>query len=92
MTQRIQLSRKKGWRQPAGTLRVCRPSKLGNPYRVAEYGRDEAVQRYAKDFWSKTEADRHAIVAQVRQARYVGCWCRLDERCHGDFLIEMSAR
>lgn len=32
--QRIQLRRTKGWRKPAGSVVVARPSKWGNPYRV----------------------------------------------------------
>jgi len=32
--KRIQLSRKKGWRKPKGTIVVSRPSRWGNPYRV----------------------------------------------------------
>lgn len=36
MPQRIQLSRRKGARMPAGCKSVARPSKYGNPYTVAE--------------------------------------------------------
>lgn len=32
MPKRIQLRRTKGWRKPAGTVVVSRPSKWGNPY------------------------------------------------------------
>ena len=32
--QRIQLSRKKGWRKPENTVVVARPSKWGNPFRI----------------------------------------------------------
>ncbi len=31
--QRIQLSRKKGWRLPEGAVSVARPTKWGNPFR-----------------------------------------------------------
>lgn len=34
--KRIQLRRTKGWRKPAGTVVVSRPSKWGNPFRVEE--------------------------------------------------------
>lgn len=33
---RVQLSRKKGWRMPANTVKVCRPGKWGNPFVVTE--------------------------------------------------------
>lgn len=32
--ERIQLSRKKGWRKPENTVVVARPSKYGNPFRI----------------------------------------------------------
>lgn len=34
MAERIQLSRKKGWRMPENTVNVARPGKWGNPYVV----------------------------------------------------------
>jgi len=37
MPERIQLSRKKGWRKPEGAVIVARPSKWGNPFRLDEY-------------------------------------------------------
>lgn len=37
--ERVQLSRVKGWRLPPDTVSVARPTKWGNPYRVADYRR-----------------------------------------------------
>ncbi len=34
MPERVQLSRRKGWRKPENTVVVARPSKYGNPFRV----------------------------------------------------------
>lgn len=34
--QRIQLSRRKGWRKPEGAIVVARPSRWGNPFKVTE--------------------------------------------------------
>jgi hypothetical protein len=36
MPERIQLSRRKGWRKPENTVVVARPSKWGNPFRVGD--------------------------------------------------------
>ena len=33
--QRVQLSRRKGWQLPPNSISVARPTKWGNPYRVA---------------------------------------------------------
>lgn len=35
MPERIQLSRKKGWRKPENTVVVSRPSKWGNPFTIS---------------------------------------------------------
>ena len=37
MPERIQLSRKKGWRMPENTVKVTRPGKWGNPFREGGY-------------------------------------------------------
>lgn len=36
MPERIQLSRRKGWRKPENTVSVARPSRWGNPFHVAK--------------------------------------------------------
>lgn len=39
MPQRLQLSRRKGYRKPPGAVVVARPTKWGNPYRASDYPR-----------------------------------------------------
>lgn len=34
MPERVQLSRRKGWRMPENTVKVSRPGKFGNPFPV----------------------------------------------------------
>jgi len=34
MPERVQLSRRKGWRMPPNTVSVARPTKWGNPHKV----------------------------------------------------------
>lgn len=58
---RVQLSRRKGWRKPENTVVVARPSKWGNPFSVAEQGRERAVQWFAN--WLTNTVDA--------QGRYV---------------------
>ncbi|WP_405375947.1 MULTISPECIES: DUF4326 domain-containing protein [unclassified Microbacterium] len=36
MPERIQQRRTKGWRKPGNTVRVARPSRYGNPFRIGE--------------------------------------------------------
>lgn len=45
--QRIQLSRRKGYRKPEGAVVVARPSKWGNPFRVERTRNPEYVSRGA---------------------------------------------
>lgn len=33
--QRVQLSRRRGWRKPENTVSVARPSQYGNPFRMS---------------------------------------------------------
>ena len=104
--RRIQLSRKKGWRMPAGTISVARPSEWGNPWKVgldgdvihciAEYRRLLEVKRVTE--WPKDKAQkaRAFYFATADGARYairgfnLACWCALDQPCHADVLLELA--
>jgi hypothetical protein len=44
---RVQLRRTKGWRMPPNTVKVARPGLWGNPYPVAEFGRELALELFA---------------------------------------------
>lgn len=54
MPVRVQLSRKKGWRMPANTVKVSRPTKWGNPFTV------EAIRE--KYGCNGFEAARRAVI------------------------------
>ena len=82
------MSRQRGWRKPAGAVYVGRPTRWGNPYRVDELGRQEAVARYAAHL-----AADPALAAEARSAlagRDLLCWCPLDEPCHADVLLAVA--
>ena len=60
MPQRIQLSRRKGWRKPEGAIVVARPSKWGNPFSVDDWGRERAIEWFgyvAQGFWTPHRLD-----------------------------------
>ncbi len=88
---RFQLSRRKGWRMPKGGVSVARRPgrRWGNPYSVAEHGRERAVELYRRHL-----AEHPELVAAARRelrGRPLGCWCPLDGRpCHADVLIELA--
>lgn len=85
---RIQLSRRKGWRMPESTLKVSRPGKWGNPFTSEEFGRAEAVARYAPYRESKL-ASGALDLAELRKHN-LACWCSLDGPCLADLLLKLA--
>jgi hypothetical protein len=88
MATRFQLRRAAGWRKPSGGVVVARPSKWGNPYPVAEYGRTRAVQLYhahLAEHPDLADTARHELTG-----RDLGCWCPLDAPCHADVLLYLA--
>ena len=85
--KRIQRKRTKGWRMPEGAIYVGRPTKWGNRYSVAEYGRERAIRNYRGDMIG-------ALVIGVDFSELWGkdlaCWCPLDQPCHADVLLEIA--
>lgn len=53
---RIQRKRTKGWKMPANTVSVSRPSKFGNPFPVDVYGQVGAVDRFRRLMTGKMSA------------------------------------
>jgi hypothetical protein len=52
---RVQRSRAKGWRMPAATIFVGRPTKWGNPYTLLEWELPLALELYERSvtgYWS----------------------------------------
>jgi hypothetical protein len=90
MPNRIQLSRRKGWRKPPGAVVVARPHRWGNPYRVGVEARDraEAVALYRQHLLDRQELVEAA--ARELSGRDLACWCPLDQPCHADVLLEIG--
>jgi hypothetical protein len=70
--ERVQLSRRKGWRMPANTVSVARPSRHGNPFRVVPWGKRFGVLRAftlgssGRHFLGFGAGDIHATAAEAR--------------------------
>jgi hypothetical protein len=90
--KRIQLQRIRGWRKPFNTVVVSRPSKWGNPFTVAEYGRSEAVSRYRVFLQLRPCGNGSRLDLEELRGKNLGCWCRLDQVCHADVLLELANR
>lgn len=86
--KRIQLRRTKGWRKPANTVVVSRPSIWGNPFTIVEHGRDGAVALYRQMLAGRG----HLKLRRDLQGKNLACWCPLDKPCHADVLLELANR
>lgn len=93
MPQRIQRKRTKGWKMPPDAIYVGRPTRWGNPYRVEVLGREEAMRRF------RALLDRHERGLETEfpvpnldelRGKDLICWCRLDQACHADILLEKA--
>lgn len=91
--QRIQLKRTKGWRMPPNTVKVTRPGKWGNPWRVwKDANAAECVAKYrhliANNIWSFPI--KQNIQDELR-GKNLACWRKPGEPCHADVLLEIAA-
>jgi hypothetical protein len=101
---RIQLSRRKGWKMPANTVKVDRSTKWGNPFIVGKDGtRDECVEYFIHMLGGKfmivstpgIDGCRDYRKHFRRNKRFLrgknlACWCPLDKRCHADVLLVLA--
>lgn len=90
MPQRIQRKRSKGWRMPEGAVYVGRPSKWGNPFAYD----DKAFATKAFRDWHRRPSDFvrvcHPPDLTDLRGKDLVCWCRLDQPCHADVLLELA--
>lgn len=94
--QRIQRKRTKGWTMPADTVYVGRPTKFGNPFIVGAknpFGTVTADNRHAVALFLGFAPQNNLLVAAAKEelrGKNLACWCRLDEPCHADTLLELA--
>lgn len=88
--QRIQLSRRKGWRIPPYTKVVSRPSQWANPFPAATpVERKVAVGRY-EEWLHRPENSALKDDAKKLKGFNLACWCPLDGPCHADVLLKLA--
>ncbi|MEN5176363.1 DUF4326 domain-containing protein [Brevundimonas diminuta] len=103
--RRVQLSRAKGWRMPENTVKVDRTTRWGNPYKIGGLDHENDIVETASDakhafsVLRGEQAEAHdeghhvQIVADIRRdlrGKNLACWCRLDQPCHADVLLELA--
>jgi len=84
--KRIQRKRTKGWKMPANTVNIARPSHWGNPFPIAVFGRDECLRLYRQ--WLKQTLADDPFFLDPLKGKDLACFCPLDKPCHGDVILE----
>lgn len=103
---RVQLKRTKGWRKPANTIVVARPSRWGNIYRVGlaacscrspgecSHNSFRCCETAAEAVQAFRDMPRSKkMLAAIRselRGKNLACWCALDQPCHADVLLELA--
>ncbi|WP_029931059.1 DUF4326 domain-containing protein [Nocardia otitidiscaviarum] len=104
MTQpdRIQRQRTKGWRMPDNTVYVGRPTKWGNPFRPGKFrfltgakkgqlmDAQDAVTSYRNRIERVGGPEVIALIREELRGKNLCCWCRTDQPCHADVLLEIA--
>lgn len=103
--KRIQRKRTKGWRMPEGAVYVGRPTVWGNPFKPGPVGgrgdsehwdRAKCVEMFR---FTTCATDRPGIFTDFElteidlrplRGKDLACWCRLDQVCHADVLLELA--
>ena len=103
---RITLSRRKGWRMPPNTVKVCRPGKWGNPFHVADvldhYDGDEdkaaadctrSYRRWVEEGTNYCSDDAPPSIEEIQselRGKNLACWCKAGSPCHADVLLSLA--
>lgn len=75
---------------PPGSIHlVARPSRWGNPFDHRRLGRPEAVRRYEEMLRGMDGAARADLLAPLREAAALACYCPPGAPCHADVLIRV---
>ncbi len=70
------------WAKKAGCfVRICRPTKWGNPFVIGKDGDRETVLGNFRSYISREDG----LLSRLEELRgkVLGCWCH-PESCHGD--------
>ena len=92
---RIQLSRRKGWRMPANTVKVDRTTRWGNIF-VPDGGRGPLKLKTVEDavrchrIAVENDTALHEEIRATLRGKNLACWCPLGSPCHADVLLEIA--
>ena len=86
---------------PENTKKVCRPSLWGNPFRIGYRSfvrgkpvivqtREQAVALFREWLTTDPAAEHLRRFLPNLRGKNLGCFCRLDQPCHADVLLELA--
>ncbi|MGH3661788.1 MAG: DUF4326 domain-containing protein [Micromonosporaceae bacterium] len=85
------MTRARPWRHAhPDAVKVDRSTKWGNPYSVIEHGRPQAIGMFRTALLGGKLAVTVEDVRRELVGRDLACWCRMDQECHADVLIEVA--
>lgn len=100
--QRIQLSRRKGFRlqdvsralNGLDAVKCARPANWGNPFKVGEDAKDaaEAVRMHTEHVERQRKHAPKAFARAIQELRgkNLACYCALGAPCHVDTLLRIA--
>lgn len=74
---------------PPNTVSVARPSMWGNRFYIglpANPTAADCVQRFREE----QLGEYHEMALASLRGKNLACWCRLDQPCHADVLLEAA--
>jgi hypothetical protein len=104
---RAQLSRKKGWRMPPNTVKVCRPGIYGNRYviggnptlhvdgqlvEVTDAETAVRLHREELEYWAREKPEMVRELLEPLRGKNLACWCKIGDSCHADNYLLMANR
>lgn len=103
MPVRLQRKRTLGSKLPNDCKIVTRPGRFANPFKVGMYAGYDAANA-VRDFRKWINRDltvrsaenvfgKPPTCEEIRDAlagRDLACWCKLDQPCHADVLLEIA--
>ena len=103
MPVRLQRKRTKGAKLPNDCIIVTRPGRFSNPFKVgmyAGYNAANAVKDYRR--WIDRDGTVRSCdgvfgkppsceeIQEKLRGKDLACWCKLDQPCHADVLLEIA--
>ena len=87
------VNRRNAYEITGTAIYVGRPSILGNPFTVMDYGHGNAIAVFRKWLWKQMQSETEQLIELKRLAELhkeghdltLVCWCK-PKPCHGDVI------